>query len=216
MAYTIAWNEAFPAGTNAANQLALYIQQKQIAVRERLDDIFGTSGPTSITTADPYLPALLKLSGSVTSRIIPGTTSFSVRNNANSQDNLLVEDDGDVIVFKDLRVDSGQGYIDRYSIGASGSNLNINWANGNTQYIELTGSPGCIFTMSNPKGGAFYTLELKQGSGGSKTITWPTEVKWSAETAPTLTTTAGRTDIISLYYNGTYYIGVLIGVNFNV
>ena len=216
MAYTINWNEAFPAGTNAANQLHLYIQQVKTMVRERVDDVFGTSGVTSIQNADPYLPLLIKLSGSPTSKIIPGTTSLSVRNAADTEDNLLVTDDGSVSVKKDFRIIDGQGYIDRFDNGNSTANMTIDFNNGNTHACVLTGAPNCTITLSNPKAGAFYTLEIKQGAGGSKTITWPASVKWSGGTAPTLSTTAGRTDIVSLYYNGTNYVGVGAGFNFDV
>lgn len=214
MAYTVAWNESYPSNANAANIIGTYITQTKTMVRERLDDIFGTSGGTSIETADPYLPILLKLSGSATSRIIPGATSFAVRNNANSRDNLLISDAGNVTVYKDLRVDTGQAYIDRYSYGNSTTAATIDWANGNTQAITLTGD--CTLTLNNPISGAFYTLEIKQDATGNRTITWPVDVKWSGDVEPVLTLTGLKTDIISLYYNGTNYIGVLAGSDFDV
>lgn len=215
MAYTISWNEAFPAGSNAANLLAEYIQQGKTMVRERLDDIFGTSGATGIQTADPYLPILLKLSGGPTSRIIPGATSFAIRDNANARDNLLVEDDGDVTVFKDLRVDSGVGYTDRVSNGSLAATVDIDLSTGNTQAGTLANAT-TIINLTNPRAGAFYTLELKQDATGSRTVTWDSDIKWASGTAPTLTITAGRTDLIGLYYNGTYFLGVLAGSNFDV
>lgn len=209
MSYSIAWNEAFPAGSNAANQLALFIQQKQVAVRERLDDIFGTtSAPLSIVNADPYLPALLKLGGAANSKIIPGATSLSLRNAADTEDNLYVDNDGNVKVRKNLRVDTGVGYIDRVSNGNFSASTDLDLATGNTQAGVLANA-NTIFVFLNPIAGAFYTLELKQDATGGRTVTWPSSVKWPGGTAPTLTTTAGRTDIISLYYNGTNFAGVL-------
>ncbi len=214
MAYSIAWNEAFPAGTDAANQIHIYIQNKQIAIRERLDDIFGTTGVTSIDTADPYLPSLLKLSGAAASKIIPGATSFSIRNNANNRDNVLVDDDGDVVIYKDLRVDSGQAYTDRYDAGSSGAAKTLDFANGNTQLLLLTANT--TLTLSNPKSGAFYTFEFKQDGTGGRTITWPANVKWASDTLPSISSTAGLTSIVCVYYNGTNYAATLVGVNFNV
>lgn len=74
------------------------------------------------------------------------------------------------------------------------------------QAIWTIGGTGRTLTITNPKAGAFYTLKLIQGSGGSKTITtYPTNTKWSGGTAPTLTTTAGAVDIISFWYDGTNY-----------
>ncbi|MCV6900768.1 hypothetical protein OE165_27430, partial [Escherichia coli] len=59
--------------------------------------------------------------------------------------------------------------------------------------------------FSSPKNGATYRLRIIQGTGGSKLITWPT-ITWRGGTAPTLTTTAAKQDIIVLVYsNGVYY-----------
>lgn len=215
MAYSIAWNEAFPAGSNPANQLALYIQQKQIAVRERLDDIFGTSGPTSITTADPYRIDVLKMGASAESRIIPGSTSFAIRNSVDARDNFLVDDAGNVTVFKDFRVDTGQAYVDRLAVGNISNAYTVDWNSGNTQAVTLTAAV-CVLTLSNPKVGAFYTLEVRQDGTGGRLITWPASVKWQDDIEPVLTTIAGKTDIIGLYWNGTNYAGAVAGYNYNL
>jgi hypothetical protein len=52
-----------------------------------------------------------------------------------------------------------------------------------------------------------YIFELIQGGSGSYTITWPASVKWSGGTAPTLTTTVGKTDIVTLFHDGTNFFG---------
>jgi hypothetical protein len=59
-------------------------------------------------------------------------------------------------------------------------------------YFTKTIAGVSTFTFSNvPSSGAYsFTLELTHTSG---TITWPTEVKWPADTAPTLTT--GKTHL---------------------
>ena len=59
-------------------------------------------------------------------------------------------------------------------------------------YFTKTINGNSTFTFSNvPSGSAYsFTLELTHTSG---TVTWPTEVKWPADTAPTLTT--GKTHI---------------------
>jgi hypothetical protein len=82
--------------------------------------------------------------------------------------------------------------------------ININWSNGHTQYIALS-DVGRTITFSNPVEGEVYRLVIIQ-TGGSKTITtWPT-IKWAGGSPPTLTTTDGKTDIVTLLYiNSTYY-----------
>lgn len=93
----------------------------------------------------------------------------------------------------------------RYNAGNSSTALTVNFNNGGAQFVTLTGN--CTFTFSNPVEGGRYIIELLQDGTGSRLVTWPSTVKWPGGVAPTLTTTASRTDIITLYYNGTNYAG---------
>ena len=98
---------------------------------------------------------------------------------------------------------AGQYVSQRYDAGDSGTSKTVDFANGNVQKLRLTGN--CTLTLSNPVAGGRYLIELLQDATGSRTVTFPSTVKWAGGTAPTLTTTAGRTDIITLFYNGTNY-----------
>ena len=68
--------------------------------------------------------------------------------------------------------------------------LDVDCSAGN--YFTKTIAGDSTFTFSNvPSSSAYsFTLELTHTSG---TVTWPSEVKWPADTAPTLTT--GKTHI---------------------
>ena len=67
---------------------------------------------------------------------------------------------------------------------------------------------GRTLTLSNVIAGYSYTLRLIQGAGGSHTVTTWTNVRWSNGTLPTLTTTAGATDMITLYaITATSFVG---------
>ena len=71
------------------------------------------------------------------------------------------------------------------------SALDIDLSTGN--YFTKTISGNSTFTFSNPPSSGTvgsFTLELTHSSG---TVTWPSEVKWPADTAPTLTT--GKTHL---------------------
>lgn len=70
-------------------------------------------------------------------------------------------------------------------------------------------------TLANPTGandGGVYVLFVNQDNVGSRTLSYGTNYKWAnGNTAPTLTTTANRTDILTfvclngkLYGSGTY------------
>jgi hypothetical protein len=70
--------------------------------------------------------------------------------------------------------------------------------------------------FSNPSAGATYTIRITQDATGSRTITWPTTVKWAGGSAPTLTSTASRTDDIVLLYDGAFYSDLSITKNKNL
>lgn len=94
------------------------------------------------------------------------------------------------------------GLIKYYQLTYSAS-ITVNWDNGATQYVTLTGNP--TFVFSNPAEGQVYRLKLKQDATGGRTVTWPT-IKWRNSTTPTLTTTPNKEDIVTLLYiDGTYY-----------
>ena len=96
--------------------------------------------------------------------------------------------------------------------GNSSTALTIDWSTGHTQKVTLTGN--CTFTFSNGIAGEVYILHLFQDGTGSRTVTWPAAVKWAAGTAPTLTTTASRVDIITFSFDGTDWFGVVSGQNY--
>jgi hypothetical protein len=81
----------------------------------------------------------------------------------------------------------------------------IDWDNGATQYVVL-GATGRTVTFANPVNGAVYRFIIIQDGSGSRTITtWPT-IKWAGGSAPTLTTTGGKADVVTLLYaNSSYY-----------
>lgn len=92
-----------------------------------------------------------------------------------------------------------------YNIGTSGATKTIDFNNSNLQSITLTAN--CTFTFSNPLAGFTYVLEIIQDGTGSRLVTWPAAVKWSGGVAPTLTTTATKTDVCTFRYDGVSYFG---------
>lgn len=95
-----------------------------------------------------------------------------------------------------------------YDNGTLGATATIDWNNGQKQTALLGASSTLTFTA--PQGAGSFILRLVQDATGSRTVTWPANVKWPGKTAPTLTTTANAEDIISLYYNGTDYYAAAI------
>ncbi|MBV6442769.1 MAG: hypothetical protein EPGJADBJ_04493 [Saprospiraceae bacterium] len=98
---------------------------------------------------------------------------------------------------------NAQFFSNKFAL-TDGATIAVNWNNGNTQSVTLGGNR--TFTFANPKSGAQYQIYIKQDGTGSRTVTWPT-IKWAGGSAPTLTTTAGKTDIITITYDGNDYFG---------
>ncbi len=83
-----------------------------------------------------------------------------------------------------------------YDLGNSGTAKTIDLVNGTVQKTVLTGN--CVFTLPTPasSAGKSAVLQINTGAGGF-TGTF-TGVKWPAGTAPTITTTAARMDLVSI------------------
>jgi hypothetical protein len=97
--------------------------------------------------------------------------------------------------------------------GTVGIDLN----NGNVHSITLTGA--ATLTFDNPVAtgdSSSFTLIVKQDGTGSRTITFPGSVAWAAATAPTLTTTANRFDVLAFTTvdGGTRWFGFVAGQDF--
>jgi hypothetical protein len=118
---------------------------------------------------------------------------------------------GDFVFPAKLTV-QGQGAVEQHDAGNSGAAKTIDWNDSNCQKLVLTGN--CTLTLSNPVAGATYLLRVSQDGTGSRTLTWPAAVHWPGGTAPVITTTASKVDLIALYYDGTSYFGSVVGTNF--
>ena len=91
------------------------------------------------------------------------------------------------------------------------STITLDLANGTVQIITLGGN--VTITMPTAVSGKSFIMYLKQDATGSRTVTWST-VKWAGGTAPTITSTASRQDILSFFSDGTNWFGVVVGQNY--
>ena len=90
----------------------------------------------------------------------------------------------------------------------------ISLASGTVQILTLTGN--CTFTFPTATSGKSFTLILKQDATGSRTATWPAAVKWPSGTAPTITSTASKSDKYIFTADGTNWIGSNAGQNYTL
>ncbi len=99
----------------------------------------------------------------------------------------------------------------RTTNAAAGATPTVTWSNGNHARLTLTANVTTL-TLAAPAVGV-YTLELIQGAG-PYTVVWPASVVWAGGVAPTLTSTNGRKDVVTLFYNGTEYLAGIFGQNY--
>lgn len=104
------------------------------------------------------------------------------------------------------------GYTEETVTANTSTAYTIDLANGSLQILTLTGN--CTFTFPTPTAGKGFTVLLKQDATGSRTITWPSSVKWPSSAAPTLTSTANKGDRLTFVADGTYWWGSVAGLNY--
>src|SRR3990167_7357312 len=129
------------------------------------------------------------------------------------------------IDLEDARVDNAvlKDYGETLVGGASGTNTGssyeVDLSLGNVFNLVLNAN--CTFTFSNPHASgthSSFTVLLKQDSAGSRTVTWPSSVKWQSGTAPTLSTASHAADVLGFTTNdgGTKWLGFVVAQNYDI
>ena len=99
-------------------------------------------------------------------------------------------------------------------VANTGSAYTINLGSGTI--FDLTLTANCAYTFPTPTAGKQFTLLQKQDGTGSRTSTWPSNVRWDdGGTAPTPTGTPGRTDTFTFLADGTFWVGFKGPKNYN-
>jgi hypothetical protein len=83
----------------------------------------------------------------------------------------------------------------------SGGAVAVNAALGNDFRLTLTASGWQVSNPTNPVDGQRIDFQFTQDSTGSRTITWGSAYNFGASGAPTLTTTASKTDVVGFIYS---------------
>ena len=106
------------------------------------------------------------------------------------------------------------GTLANARLGVSNSTLtyaaSVTWSADYLKVATLPLTGVCSLTISGLSAGGTYNLIVKQDATGSRVVTWVTTVKWSAGAAPTLSTAANSTDIVSFIYDGTTLFGTAL------
>jgi hypothetical protein len=95
-----------------------------------------------------------------------------------------------------VSVNGGSIVSSEYSNTDAGT-ITVSFNNGNQQRVTLGGNRTINFSNYIP--GQLLRLVVCQDGTGSRTVTWDASVLWPSATAPTLTTTANKCDVISFF-----------------
>jgi hypothetical protein len=99
---------------------------------------------------------------------------------------------------------------------ASGATPTINLADGNVQLLTLTAN--ATITLAGGTNGVACSLSLylQQDGTGGRALTWPGNIKWPGGIAPSLSTAAGKVDLVVLETldGGTTWFGALAGADY--
>ena len=180
------------------------------AIRTYVDDVnlsevmvFQENGQIGVGTTAPSANAIFDIASTTRGFLPPRMTNAQRAAITATKGLIVVNTTNNAIAYND---GTAWGYLSGalQTVAGSGGTVNISYGAGNIADITLTAST--TFTFSNHVVGT-YILKLTQGGTGSYTVTWPASVKWSGGTAPTLTTTVGKTDIVTLFHDGTTFFG---------
>lgn len=81
---------------------------------------------------------------------------------------------------------------------------------GNFHKVTLTDNR--TLALSNPTVGQKFFIRLLQDAGGTNTVTWFSTISWAGGSAPTLTTTGDKADLLAFVCTGSgTYDGFIVG-----
>jgi hypothetical protein len=161
--------------------------------------VVGTSDSQTLTNKTLTAPVISSISNT-------GTLTLPT-----STDTLVGRATTDTLTNKTLTNPTVTNYVETPFSANSSTAITIALTNGTVQIITLTGN--ATITMPTATSGKSFIMLLKQDGTGSRTVTWST-VKWAGGTAPTITSTASRQDILSFFSDSVNWYGCVVGQNY--
>jgi len=164
---------------------------------------FLENGTIGFGTDTPSANALIDITSTTKGFLPPRMTNTQRAAISATKGLIVVNTTNNAIAYND---GTNWGYLSgaTQTVAGAGGTVNIAFPSGNIALITLTAST--TYTFSAHVVGT-YIIQVTQGGAGSYLITWPGTLLWSGGTAPTLTTTVGKTDIVTIVHDGTNFYG---------
>ena len=184
-------------------------------VRRTADWIqLGLGETISVTSGSAASPSIFLSSTAPTGATGPTGLFFPAANQM-----AVTINGAEQLTFRDNSTAFTTRYVETRNTSSNAGTLTINCQT-NTQFTTLTGNITTVAFTNVPNiANTTYTMTLflTQDATGGRLVTWPDSVKWAGGTAPTLTTTGNRTDVIALVTSngGTTWFAFVGGFNFN-
>lgn len=97
-------------------------------------------------------------------------------------------------------------------VAADGATVTFDCAKSDKHKVTLGGNR--TLALSNDADSQAFTVILLQDGTGSRTVTWWSGILWAGGSAPTLTTTAGKRDVLTFIRESSgVYLGFVAGQN---
>lgn len=129
-----------------------------------------------------------------------------LRSRGVTKETLLSAVNEDVIpVLRALREAANRRRAYPIALSISAGAIEVDWTGRDNYALALSENVTSV-SFVNPADAGWYTLKVTQSAAFAMSG-WPSSVKWIGASAPTITTTAGRVDMLDFYWDGTEYIG---------
>lgn len=215
-------NEALPSGTIVTTDGAQTLTNKTITAP--IISTISNSGTVTLPTATTTLVGR-DTTDTLTNKTLTAPVISTISNTGTltlptSTDTLVGRATTDTLTNKTLTtptitkpvMNATNPTAQTYSpAGAATATLDLSLAN--MHFIQMPAG-NITIALSNDTNNQSFIISITQDSGGSRTVTWFTTIRWAGGTPPTLTTTANKRDVFGFIRTGSgTYDGFVVGQN---
>ncbi|MEK0326827.1 MAG: hypothetical protein QQN63_14100, partial [Nitrosopumilus sp.] len=210
MAHTRNWNaayEAIPADSAAASQGANRIRDLKLDIRERLDldhimdeDTVDDGRHRHVCLVEQASdPGNLANKGFIYTKDVSGVTELFYRDD--SGDVLQITNDGKMLLL-DTNNAFTKGQATTESVITYATTITPDASLSNAFRMVFGSGNTILDPPTNPKSGQVLTIQFKQDSEGSRTLTFGTTIYGNVNDDLVLSTGANKIDMLIMYYDG--------------